>query len=102
MTLLTFEGKKFYADGTIREEGEFKEGKLNGLGQKRDIIYGLLFTFIFSLYRMTSLTFEGKKFNYKGRVEEEGEFKEGKLNELGQKRNITYGLLFRSSFLFIE
>jgi len=29
MTSLTFEGKKFYADGTIREEGEFKEGKLN-------------------------------------------------------------------------
>jgi len=28
MTLLTFEGKKFDADGTIREEGEFKEGKL--------------------------------------------------------------------------
>jgi len=30
MTLLTFEGKKFYADRTIREEGKFKEGKLNG------------------------------------------------------------------------
>jgi len=29
---------------------------------------------------MTSLTFEGKKFNFKGRIEEEGEFKEGKLN----------------------
>jgi len=29
---------------------------------------------------MTLLTFEGKKFNYKGRIEEEGEFKEGKLN----------------------
>ena len=65
MTLLTFEGKKF-----------------------RDIIYGLLFAFIFSLYRMTLLTFEGNKFNYEGwieeeeeeDVEEEGEFKDGKLN----------------------
>jgi hypothetical protein len=31
MILLTFEGKKFYADGT-RCEGEFKEGLLNGEG----------------------------------------------------------------------
>jgi len=29
MTLLTFEGKKFDDDGTIREEGEFKDGELN-------------------------------------------------------------------------
>jgi len=29
MTLLTFKGKKFYADGTIREEGEFEDGELN-------------------------------------------------------------------------
>ena len=80
MTLLTFEGKKFDYDGTIKKEGEFKEGKLNGLGQKRDIIYGLLFAFIFSLYRMTLLTFEGKKVDADGTIREEGEFKEGKLN----------------------
>jgi len=30
MTLLTFEGKKFNYDETIREEGEFKDGELNG------------------------------------------------------------------------
>jgi len=29
MILLTFEGKKFYADGRI-VEGEFKDGELNG------------------------------------------------------------------------
>jgi len=45
MTLLTFEGKKFYADGT-RCEGEFNYGKLNGYGQKREIIYGLLLVYI--------------------------------------------------------
>jgi len=30
MKLLTFEGKKFYANGRIKEEGEFKNGVLNG------------------------------------------------------------------------
>jgi len=30
MTLLTFEGQKFDYDERIEEEGEFKEGKLNG------------------------------------------------------------------------
>ena len=78
MTLLIFEGKKFYADGTIREAGEFEDGELKE-GQKRDIIYGLLFAVIFSLYRMTLLTFEGKKVDADGRIVE-GEFKDGELN----------------------
>jgi len=77
MILLTFEGKKLYADGRI-VEGEFKDGELKE-GQKREIIYGLLFAFIFSVYRMTSLTFEGKRFNFYGRIEEEGKFKDGEL-----------------------
>ena len=47
---------------------------------RRDIIYGLLFAFIFSLYRMTLLTFEGKKFDDDGTIREEGEFKDGELN----------------------
>jgi len=38
MTLLTFEGKKFDDEGKIKEEGEFENGRLNGYGQKRDII----------------------------------------------------------------
>ena len=79
MTSLTIEGKKFYADGTIREEGEFEDGELKE-GQKREIIYGLLFAFIFSLYRMTLLTFEGKKFYADGTIREEGEFEDGELN----------------------
>jgi len=28
---------------------------------------------------MTSLTFEGKRFNFYGRIEEEGKFKDGEL-----------------------
>ena len=47
MTLLTFEGKKLY-DGGEKDEGEFKDGELNGEGQKSNIIYGLLFGLIFS------------------------------------------------------
>jgi len=78
MTSLTFEGKKFYADGTIREAGKFEDGELKE-GQKRDIICDLLFAFIFSLYRMTLLTFEGHRFNVDGRIVE-GEFKDGELN----------------------
>ena len=45
LTSLTFEGKKFYADGT-RCEGEFNYEKRNGYGQKREIIYGLLLVYI--------------------------------------------------------
>lgn len=30
MALLTFEGKMFYVDGKIQEEGEFKYDMLNG------------------------------------------------------------------------
>jgi len=30
MTLLTFEGKKLYANGKTKEEGYFKDGKLYG------------------------------------------------------------------------
>jgi len=30
MTLLIFEGKKFYANGRIKVEGEFEDGELNG------------------------------------------------------------------------
>ena len=79
MTLLTFEGQKFNYKEWIIEDGAFKEGKLNGYGQKREIIYGLLFVFIFSLYRMILLTFEGKKLYADGRIVE-GEFKDGELN----------------------
>ena len=41
--------------------------------------YGLLSAFIFSLYRMTLLTFEGKRFTFYGKIVE-GEFKDGELN----------------------
>jgi len=47
MTLLTFEGKKLYANKNTKEEGEFEDGELNGEGQKSNIIYGLLFGLIF-------------------------------------------------------
>ena len=42
--------------------------------------YGLLFAFIFSLYRMTLLTFEGHRFYADGTIREEGEFEDGELN----------------------
>jgi len=70
MALLTFEGKKFYADGRI-EEGEFKDGELKQ-GQKRDIIYGLLFGLTFLLSN-DIIYFEGKRF-YADGTRCEGEF----------------------------
>ena len=48
MILFIFEGKRFDDEGNIKEEGEFKDGELNGYGQKRDINNGLIFGLIFS------------------------------------------------------
>jgi len=48
MILFIFEGKRFDDYGNIEEEGEFKDGYLDGYGQKRDINNDLLFGVIFS------------------------------------------------------
>jgi len=48
MILFIYEGKKFDKYRNIKEEGEFKNGRLDGDGQKRNIIYRLLFWLIFS------------------------------------------------------
>jgi len=58
------------------KESSKKEDSMDKV--RRDIIYGLLFAFIFSLYRMTLLTFEGKKF-YADGTRCEGEFNDGEL-----------------------
>ena len=55
MILFIYEGKKFDDDGTIIEEGEFRDGVLNGSGQKKGIIYRLLFWLIFSFIEFFNL-----------------------------------------------
>jgi hypothetical protein len=46
---LTFEGKKFYNFGRTIEEGEFRDGTLNGKGHKERlfVIYYLDASFLF-------------------------------------------------------